>query len=111
MGGPNGADFAGEAGGIVARADGNPSHVGLAAEPRHLPFGILRGAQGGAADGLFFGDQAGEDIGGLGVADGVARGGRQLREARAQFANFFNKAMGKHLAGAAGDARAEFFGG
>ena len=106
-GGEGGGGAGGEVGEGLFPGEGEPADVGLVAEPGHLAFGILAGAGDGAGKGFVFAEAAFEDVGGFGVADGVAGGGGESAGSGAEGAHFVEKAAGVHAAGAFGDAGAE----
>jgi hypothetical protein len=90
----------------VAAAAGEPVHVGLAAEPGELAFGVVAMALLGMGDGLLACELAAEDGGCFGVAQGGegAAGGAVTSD---EAFGLFDEAAAEHAGGAVVDALVE----
>ena len=64
----------GEGGEVGGGGDGEPTDIGLVAEPGELAFGIAGGAMDGLLDGVVEGEVSVKDLRGFAIADGVLGG-------------------------------------
>src|SRR5262249_45199998 len=86
----------------------NPVHIRLAAEPCHLPLGIVSVSLLSRSNGLRQCERAFEILHGLPIAERVERP-RRVAVTLLQAASFFDKAAGEHLLCARVEALIERF--